>query len=160
MMIIRLVMIGSRYIGQGFTVPPTATERLKQRRGIGKARALRLHQSDARLLVGALRIEQRQIAYRAQLVLPRRKLERLARQRFGVGLRLERQGIQIQRAQGIGDVLKRGQDGRLVLRCSLVVGRNRSAALGGQSTAVEERLQQSGRNAPETAAGTEQLARL
>jgi len=40
-------MVGSRYVGQGFAVPPAAAERLKQGRGIGIARSLRLHKADA-----------------------------------------------------------------------------------------------------------------
>src|SRR5690349_22184429 len=43
-------------------MPPAATQRLEQRRGVGITTGLRLHQRDARLLVALLRAEQRQVA--------------------------------------------------------------------------------------------------
>ena len=60
-------------------VPPATAQRLKQRRDVGVACGLRLHQRDARLLVLALRNEQREIAHRAELVLALREVERSRR---------------------------------------------------------------------------------
>ena len=42
-------------------VPPAAAERLEQGGGVGIARGLGLHEADARLLVGLLGAQQRQL---------------------------------------------------------------------------------------------------
>src|SRR6266699_3680842 len=46
-------------------LPPAAAQRLEERRGVRVARRLRLNESDLRLLVLPLRIEEREIARRA-----------------------------------------------------------------------------------------------
>src|SRR5712691_11641715 len=81
MMIMRLVMnttpLDSSFSVCGFhgepvlplALPPAAAQRLEQRRGVRVARRLRLNQTDLRLLVLSLRIEEREIARRAELEL-------------------------------------------------------------------------------------------
>ncbi len=112
------------------------------------------------MLVGALHVEQREVAHRAEAVLARRQVERLARQRVGLGQALQRVGIEFDRAQGVGDVLEGDEDGLFVLRPRLVVGGFGAALLGAQRTAVEDRLGHAGDDVPEQAARPEQPARL
>src|SRR5471032_2646404 len=138
-------------------VPPAAAQRLEQRGRVGVARRLRLHQRDVGLLVGALGVEQRQIADRAELVLRRRQRQRLRGQRFGLGLRLQRAGVGIERAQAVGNVLEGAQQRDAVLRRRRVVGRFGRVAFGRQRAAVEDRLRQSGAKAPDDVAGLEDL---
>ena len=45
-------------------IPPAAAQRLEQRRDVGVARGLRLHQGDARELVLPLRDQQREVVHR------------------------------------------------------------------------------------------------
>ena len=60
--------------GRGL-IPPAAAERMEQSRRIGEARGLRLHQRDARLLIGALGVEHGKISDRARLELLARQLK-------------------------------------------------------------------------------------
>jgi len=55
--------------GDVLTVPPAATQRLKQGRGVGVARGLRLHQSEQRRVIGVLGRQKTQIADGAELQL-------------------------------------------------------------------------------------------
>src|SRR5471030_1509462 len=138
-------------------VPPAAAQRLEQRGRVGVARGLRLHQRDVGFLISALGVEQAQIADRAQLVLRGRQRQR--GQRFGFGLRLQRAGVGIERAQAVGDVLEGGQQGDTVLRRRRVVGRFGRVTLGRQRAAVEDGLSQSGAQALDDVAGLEDLRR-
>src|SRR4249920_2079932 len=68
-------------------IPPTAAQRLKQRRRVRVARGLRLHQGKFRERILPLGVEQLHIVRRAELELLLRHLEALARGGFGLGLR-------------------------------------------------------------------------
>src|SRR5215472_18837107 len=74
-------------------VPPSAAERLEQRRGIGVARRLRLHAVLPRLQVDALGIQQLQVADAAHLVLQLRHVEGVLRIGLGNQVRLQRARI-------------------------------------------------------------------
>ena len=56
--------------------PPAAAQRLEQRRGVGVATGLGLHEADPRLLIGLLGAQQRQVAGVAVLPLPLGQIER------------------------------------------------------------------------------------
>src|SRR5579871_5305575 len=56
-------------------MPPAAAQRLKERGGVGVAAGLSLHQADARLLVGLLGAEERQVWCVAVLPLTLREVE-------------------------------------------------------------------------------------
>src|SRR6185369_1097782 len=141
-------------------IPPAAAQCLEQCCRVGVARGLRLHQRDAGLVVGALRVQQRQVAHRAELVLATHQSERLARERFGFGLGTQRLGIAVERAQGIGHIQERVQHRLLVLGMGFVVGGDGGALLRPQRPAVEQGLQQGGADAPARAGGAEQRAQL
>src|SRR5258707_13539830 len=66
-------------VGDVGAVPPAAAQRLEQRCGIGKPARLRLHEIDAGLLIGLLRVEQREIARLAELYAAAREVEASAR---------------------------------------------------------------------------------
>src|ERR1051326_4282985 len=68
-------------------IPPSAAQRLEERRGVRVPRRLHPHQREPRELVLALRVEQRQVARSAELELPAREVEPDARERFSFGLR-------------------------------------------------------------------------
>src|SRR5512135_3594142 len=72
-----LVVAGATRLGA--TVPPSATQGLKQGGRIGIARGLGLDQVDARLGILLLGIEQRQVAHGTEFELTPRQFERLAR---------------------------------------------------------------------------------
>ena len=110
-------------------VPPAAAKRLEQSGGVGKAGGLRLHQSEQRLLVTALRVEQDHIGDGAEAILAARKIEGVGRRAHGVLLRLERGGVQLQCAEHIGDVLKRDDHSVAILRIGLVKAGSRCAFL-------------------------------
>src|SRR5229473_3981079 len=76
-------------VGLRRVVPPSAPERLEQRRRVGIARSLGLNQIDAYLLVLTLGVEQGEITYRPELKLFSGQIERVAREGLGFGLRLE-----------------------------------------------------------------------
>src|SRR5262249_15599534 len=100
-------------------VPPAAAKRLEQRRGIRVARGLRLNQRRLRDVVLALRVQQGEVARSAELELLARHIEAFPRGRFGLGLRLERPRVVLEREQDVGDVLEGGENGPLILRESL-----------------------------------------
>src|SRR5580765_1369491 len=128
MMIMRLVMNATPcdssfsvcgFRGKGalpLALPPSAAQRLEERRGVRVTRRLRQHETDLRLFVLALRVEKREIARRTELELLGRHVEAFARGRLGIRLRLERDRIELQSKQHVGDVLKRAEHGLLVLR--------------------------------------------
>src|SRR5438552_6493041 len=97
-------------------LPPSPAERLEQRRGVRIARRLRLNEPDLRLLVLPLRVEEREIARRAELELLDRHVEAFARGSLGIGLRLERDRVELQSKQHVGHVLERAEEGLLILR--------------------------------------------
>src|SRR5882762_4294698 len=107
--------------------PPSPTERLEQRRGVRIARRQRLNETDFCLLVLALRVIEREIARRAELELRARHLEAFARRSLGIGLRLERDRVELQGKQHVSDVLERAEDGLLIRSEGLVVGGNGAA---------------------------------
>src|SRR5450631_3057514 len=88
-------------------VPPATAERLEQRRRVGVTRRLRGDEIEALQLKLLLGDEQREDAGAAELVLALRQLQRLARERGRIRLRLERARIRLQRSQRVGDILKR-----------------------------------------------------
>src|SRR6266853_5999919 len=134
MMIMRLLMdatpLDSSFSVCGFhgepvlplALPPSAAQRLEQRRGVRVARRLRLNETDLCLFVLALRVEERELARRAELELLDRHVEAFARRRLGIRLRLERDRVELQSKQHVGDVLERAEHGLLILREGLVVG--------------------------------------
>src|SRR3989475_7605534 len=161
MMIMRLVMNATPYDSSfsvcGFrgkealplALPPAAAERLEQRRGVRVARRLRLNQPDLRLLVLSLRIEEREIARRAELQLLGRHVEAFARGGLGVRLRLERDRVELQGKQHVGDVLERAEDGLLILREGLVVGGFCAALSRLELSCVKNRLKQARAEVPD-----------
>src|SRR6266705_4326755 len=139
MMIMRLVMNATPY-DSSFSVcglwgkdalplalPPAATQRLEERRGVRVARRLRLNETDLCLLVLALRVEEREMARRAELELFDRHVEAFARRSLGIRLRPERDRVELQSKQHVGDVLERAEHGLLILREGLVVSSFRAA---------------------------------
>src|SRR5580658_274511 len=88
--------------GQPLPVPPAAAEGLKQRRRVGVAAGLCLHQADACLLVGLLGVEQREVARVAVLPLTLGEIERHFGGGVGGGRRLELLGVFGERCQRIG----------------------------------------------------------
>src|SRR5437867_994549 len=137
--------------------PPSSSERLEQRRGVRVARRLRLNQTDLRLLVLPLRIEEREIARRAELELLDRHVEAFARGGLGIRLRLERDRVELQGKQHVGDVLERGEDGLLVLREGLVVRCLRAALPRLELPCVKNRLKEARADVPDLCACAEQL---
>src|SRR5206468_1230368 len=139
MMIMRLVMNATPYDSSfsvcGFrgketlplALPPPAAQRLEESRRVRIARRLRLNEPDLRLLVLPLRVEEREIARRAELELLDRHVEAFARGSLGIGLRLERDRVELQSKQHVGHVLERAEEGLLMLREGLVVGGLRTA---------------------------------
>ena len=122
--------LGAVGIGQHIdAVPPAAAQRREQRGGVGKARRLRLHQGKQGLLIAALRVEQDDVGDGAEPILAARQIEGVGRRAHRALLRLERGGVQLQRAQRVGDVLKRGQHGVAILRVGLFVGGSGRALL-------------------------------
>src|SRR5215472_7342340 len=168
MMIIRLTIVlllefFSVGTGRGrrcrlLPVPPAAAERLEQSRGVRVARGLRLHQRRLREVVLALRVQQSEVARAAELELLARHLEAFARGRFGLGLRLERPRVVLEREQDVGDVLEGGENGPLILRESLVVGRFGPALLRPELSGVEDRLEEVRPNVPDQCAWLEEIA--
>jgi hypothetical protein len=77
-------------------------------------------------------------------------------------LRLQRSRVRFERAQRIGHVLKRQQHRLPVLRRGLIVGGDCGAALVLELAGVEQRLQQTGADAPDARPGEKamQLRRL
>src|SRR5216683_4105913 len=160
MMIMRLVMNATPYDFSfsvcGFrgkalplALPPSAAQRLEERRGVRVAHRLRLDQTDPCLFVLALRIEEREMARRAELELLDRHVEAFARRGLGIRLRFERDRIELQSKQHVGDVLERAEDGLLILREGLVV-RGLCAALSClELPCVKNRLKQAGADVPD-----------
>src|SRR5882672_8114023 len=160
MMIMRLVMNATPYDSSfsvfGFrgkevlplALPPSATQRLEERRGVRVARRLRLNETDPCLFVLALRIEEREIARRAELELLDRHVEAFARRSLGIRLRLERDRVELQSKQHVRDVLERAEHGLLVLREGLVVS---------GFCAAFSRLEQVGADVPDHVARIEQV---
>src|SRR5437762_2061302 len=127
---------------RGLAVPPPAAQRLEQRGRVRVARRLRLHERELRERVLALRVEKLDVVHRAELELLLRDLEAFARSCLGLGLRLERRCVVLQREQYVGDVLERGEDCLAVLGEGLVVRRLGSALPRPELTRVEDRLEE------------------
>src|SRR5260221_12931935 len=172
MMIMRLVM-NATPLDSSFSVcsfhgepvlplalPPAAAQRLEERRGVRVARRLRLNEPDLRLLVLPLGVEKREIARRAELQLLDRHLEALARGGLGIRLRLERDRVELQGRQHVGDVLERAEDGLLILRKGLVVGGLCTALPRLELPCVENRLKQVRPDVPQQAAAIEEIRRV
>src|SRR5712692_7095220 len=140
-------------------LPPAAAERLEERRGVRVSRRLRLNETDLCLLVLALRIEEREIARRAELELLGRHVEAFARRSLGIRLRLERRRVELQSKQHVGDVLKRAEHGLLILREGLVVGGLCAALSRLELPRVENRLKQAGADVPDLRARIEETTR-
>src|SRR6266853_3073838 len=161
MMIMRLVMnatpLDSSFSVCGFhgepilpiALPPAAAQRLEERRGVRVARRLRLNETDLRLFVLALRVVEREIVCRAELELLGRHFEAFARSNLGIRLSLERDCVELQGKQHVGDVLERAEDGLLILREGLVVGGLRAALPRLELARVENRLKQAGADTPD-----------
>src|SRR6267378_8587891 len=161
MMIMRLVMNATPY-DSSFSVcglrgkdalplalPPAAAQRLEERRGVRVARSLRLNETDPCLFVLALRIEERELARRAELELLDRHVEAFARRCLGVRLRLERDRVELQGKQHVGDVLERAEHGLLILREGLIVSGLCAALSRLELPCVENRLEQGGSDVPD-----------
>src|SRR6266568_5235358 len=142
-----------------FALPPSAAQRLEKRRSIRIARRLRLNETDLRLLVLALRVVEREIVRPAELELPARHFEAFARGGLGLGLRLERDRVELQSKQHVRDVLERAEHGLLILREGLIVGRFRSALSRLELSRMENRLKQAGADVPDPRSRVEQLGR-
>src|SRR5439155_11286665 len=140
------------------TLPPAAAQRLEERRGVRVARRLRLNQPDLRLLVLPLRIEEREIARRAELELLDRHVEAFARGGLGIRLRLERDRVERQGKQHVGDVLERAEDGLLILRKGLVVGGNGAALPRLELPCMKNRLKEARADIPDLRAWIEDAA--
>src|SRR5712691_9306912 len=171
MIIMRLVMNATPYDSSfsvcGFrgkealplALPPAAAQRLEERRGVRIARRLRLNEPDLCLFVLALRVEKREIARRAELELLGRHVEAFARGSLGIGLRFERNRVELQSKQHVGDVLERAEHGLLILREGLVVGGLCAAFSRLELPRVENRLKQAGTDVPELRARIEETTR-
>src|SRR5712664_3678770 len=96
MMIMRLVMNATPY-DFSFSVCGFRgkAQRLEERRGVRVAHRLRLDETDPCLFVLALRIEEREMARRAELELLDRHVEAFARRSLGIRLRLERDRVEL-----------------------------------------------------------------
>ena len=88
------------------TASPSASECLEERGGVGEPRRFRLHTANAALLVLSLGVEEREITYGSQAVLPHYHLEGVECGCFGCSLRREPGGIRLQCAQNVGHVLE------------------------------------------------------
>src|SRR5712691_10912312 len=132
-----------------FALPPSAAQRLEKRRSIRIARRLRLNETDLRLLVLALRVVEREIARRAELELRARHFEAFARGGLGLGLRLERDRVELQGKQHVGDVLERAEHGLLILREGLIVGRFCAALSCLELPCVKNRLEEARADVPD-----------
>src|SRR5713101_130715 len=130
-------------------LPPAAAERLEERRGVRVARRLRLNQTDFCLFVLPLRVEKREIARRAELELLDRHVEAFARGGLGIRLRFERDRIELQSKEHVGDVLERAEDGLLILREGLVVGGLCAALSRLELPRVKNRLKQASADVPD-----------
>src|SRR5258706_2365949 len=139
-------------------VPPSTAERLEERRGARVADRLRLNQTDLRLLVLPLRVEKREIARRAELELLGRHVEAFARRGLGLGLRLERDRVELQSEQHVGDVLERAEHGLLILREGLVVCGFGAALSRLELPRVKNRLEQARADVPDLRARIEKLS--
>src|SRR5437870_11366888 len=139
--------------------PPASSKRLEERRGVRVARRLRLNETDLRLFVLALRVEEREIARRAELELLGRHVEAFARGSLGLGLRLERDRVELQCKQHVGDVLERAEHGLLILRERLVVGGFCAALSCPKLAGVENRLKEARADVPDLRAWIEQVRR-
>src|SRR5882724_8100101 len=129
-------------------VPPSTAERLEERRGVRVARRLRLNQTDLCLLVLPLSVEKREIARRAELELLGRHVEALARCGLGIRLRLERDRVEFQGKEHVGDVLERTQNGLPILRKRLVVGGFCAALSRLELPCMENRLKKARADVP------------
>src|SRR5437867_10834257 len=142
-----------------FALPPSAAQRLEKRRRVRIARRLRLNETDLRLFVLALRVVEREIARRAELELRARHFEAFARGGLGLGLRLERDRVELQSKQHVRDVLERAEHGLLILREGLIVGRFCAALSRLELSRVENRLKQAGADVPDSRSRVEQVGR-
>ena len=164
MMIMRLIMSVSvraaslrRRLRDIGAMPPAAAERLEQGRGIRIAIGLGLYQADARLLPRALRVQQREVIDRAELILPPREIEAGGRGALRGGLRDHRIGIGLQRPQRISDVLARLDHRAAILRRGLLERRDGGALLVQQRAGVEQRLRDTAGDAPHAGARREHI---
>src|SRR5277367_390359 len=147
----------TRVRGQLRSIPPSASQGLKQCRRVGIAAGLCLNQIDLALLIRLLGAQQRQIAGVAVVPLALRQVEgELGGIRGGLG-RLQGLRVLYERRQGVGDVLECGED-----RASILLGGLGVRGLGGALLVQELPPLEQGRrcihaHAPETGALREQL---
>src|SRR5258708_11669292 len=141
-------------------LPPSAAQRLEERRGVRVAHRLRLDETDPCLFVLALCIEEREMARRAELELLDRHVEAFARRSLGIRLRLERDRVELQSKQHVGDVLERAEHGLLVLREGLVVSSFCAAFSRLELPGVEDRLEQAGADVPDHVARIQPARRV
>src|SRR6266852_651086 len=154
MMIMRLVMNATPY-DFSFSVCGFRGKALPL--ALPPSAAQRLDETDPCLFVLALRIEEREMARRAELELLDRHVEAFARRSLGIRLRLERDRVELQSKQHVGDVLERAEHGLLVLREGLVVSSFCAAFSRLELPGVEDRLEQAGADVPDHVARIEQL---
>src|SRR5438270_6837138 len=123
-------------------VPPAATQRLEQRRGIGEPVRLRLNQAKSRLLVCLVRIKHRKIGSVAVLILEPREVET----RLGGFCRGSRglKGLRIvlQCSKRVGDILEGREHGAPILFGGLLVCCAGPPLLMQPSPAVEDGREQ------------------
>src|SRR5579872_581981 len=139
------------------SMPPAAAERLKERGGVGVAAGLSLHQVDARLLIGLLGAEEREVRCVAVLPLTLREVECGLGRIGGGGGGLQLFGILGERRQRIGHVLTGGEDRAAILRGRLVIRGLRGALLVQQGSALEDGRGEIRPHRPEAGAAREQL---
>src|SRR5258708_1540085 len=171
MMIMRLVMNATPYDFSfsvcGFrgkalplALPPSAAQRLKERRGVRVAHRLRLDQTDPCLFVLALRIEEREMARRAELELLDRHVEAFAPRPLAIRLRLDPDRVELQSKQHVGDVLERAAHALLALREGLVVHSFCAAFSRLELPGVENRLEQARADVPDHVARIQPARRV
>src|SRR6516225_6110019 len=143
--------------GEILPVPPAAAQRLKQRRRIGVAAGLSLHQADACLLIGLLGAEQREVTGVAVLPLTLGEIQGGFGGSGGGSRRLEPIGILCERGQGIGHILTGGQNRAAVLRGGLRVGGPGGALVVQQGPSLEDWRREVRPHRPEAGPRGEQL---
>src|SRR6516225_5645262 len=115
--------------GEILPMPPAAAQRLKERGRVGIAARLSLYQPDARLLVGLLGAEQREVARIAGLPLTPGEVQRRFGGIGGGGGCLQLFGVRGERGERIGDILAGCQNGAAILCGCLQVAGSRGALL-------------------------------
>src|SRR6185312_9133248 len=145
------------FICQFRVMPPTAPQRLVQRRSVGKAAGLGFDQRDARLLIRLLGSQQFEGPDVSVPQLQLRQIQRGLRGTLGLRGGLQCLGVLIQPDQRVGDVLEGDQHGAAILLGRFDVGGFRGAFLMHELPPFENRRGQRRGHAPEACAGSEHL---